>query len=115
MLQKQHAGCGVASDDTAEPRTVSCEARAVDGRMARRKSVQLKAEGRGGGPPCSALERSSAMNTNASLEVPLRFQNEEVFSLEVPLRNRNLGKFFFRPRGAGERISHPPTCPPMHS
>ena len=57
MLQKQHAGCGVASDDTAEPRTVSCEARAVDERMARRKSVQLKAGGRGGGPPCGALEQ----------------------------------------------------------
>ena len=51
MLQKQHAGCGVASDDTAEPRTVSCEARAVGGRVARWKSVQVKGEGRGGGPP----------------------------------------------------------------
>ena len=67
MLRKQHAGCGVASDGTAESMTATCRARAVHERMPVWKSVQLKGGGRGGGPPCGALERSSAMNMSQRL------------------------------------------------
>jgi hypothetical protein len=57
MLRKQHAAGRVASDGTAESMTATCRARAVHERMPVRNSMQLKGGGRGGAPPCSALEQ----------------------------------------------------------
>ena len=117
MLRKQHAGCGVASDGTAESMTATCRARAVHERMPVGKSVQLKAGGRGGGPPCGALEqivvheyRESAPSKSLfGFETKKSAPSRSLFVTEI------WAKFFFAPGGrvnAFPTLPHAPQCIP---
>ena len=99
--------------------------------MARRKSVQLKGGGCGGGPPCPPKLGGQGQSTFVPPTPPeLRLSPGELrlslfirqksfvcpflikLSQTLSCNGRGGSLFFFRPTGARDRVCHPPACPP---